>query len=156
MNGKKKEKGDGGNAERGEAERAKERKKSEEKMKSFGPARSIYFLPLSLSLSLFGSALSSRPRIVLRPLCPFVLSHPAQCLRSSLCRPARTETADEARDNRRERPKARSFSFSILLLKKRDTMPPRRVLCVAEKNSVADGVARILNGGRPVRGEATW
>jgi hypothetical protein len=35
-------------------------------------------------------------------------------------------------------------------------MPPRRVLCVAEKNSVAEGVARVLNGGRTVRGEATW
>ena len=55
MNGKKKRKSDGGNAERGEAERAKERKKSEEKKKSFGPARSIYFFH---SLSLFRCSVS--------------------------------------------------------------------------------------------------
>ena len=32
---------------------------------------------------------------------------------------------------------------------------PTRVLCVAEKNSVAEGVAKVLAGG-PVRGQATW
>jgi hypothetical protein len=32
---------------------------------------------------------------------------------------------------------------------------PTRVLCVAEKNSVAEGVARVLAGGA-VRGQATW
>jgi hypothetical protein len=33
---------------------------------------------------------------------------------------------------------------------------PRRVLCVAEKNSVAAEVARVMNGGRPPPSEATW
>jgi hypothetical protein len=33
---------------------------------------------------------------------------------------------------------------------------PRRVLCVAEKNSVAAEVAKIMNGGRAPASEATW
>ena len=33
---------------------------------------------------------------------------------------------------------------------------PRRVLCVAEKNSVASEVARVMNGGRPPPSETTW
>jgi hypothetical protein len=47
----------------------------------------------------------------------------------------------------------RACALSPLSLSRRAM--PTRVLCVAEKNSVAEGVARVLNGG-PVRGAQTW